>query len=137
MAAKLAQSLGYHRANAGVDDAKERRERSWVFWAIYTLDKGLSLRLGRAPNLQDYDLSLAIPEIDWNSDMVVFECFKKFWALTASVQGRIYEHLYSPTAMSSTPEERAQKALRLGEEMESVMYQYSQVRNDTSIRRSN
>jgi hypothetical protein len=127
MAAGLAQSLGYHRANSLSDDPEERYTRRYAFWGIYICDKGLSLRLGRASSIQDYDLSLQLPETEGNDQLPIFLTLRRFWVLTASIQGRIYEQLYSATALTSSAEERANKALRLAEEMEAIMHQYSRV----------
>ena len=40
-----------------------------VFWSVYFMDKSLSLRLGRASSLQDFDISFSAKEIFdiWNN----------------------------------------------------------------------
>ena len=56
-AASLCQSLGYHRYSTMKDDTEEQRTaKVHAFWFIYMLDKNLSLRLGRASSLQDWDM---------------------------------------------------------------------------------
>lgn len=40
-----------------------------LFWSVYFIDKSLSLRLGRASSLQDFDISFSAKEIFdiWNN----------------------------------------------------------------------
>lgn len=40
-----------------------------LFWSVYFIDKSLSLRLGRASSLQDFDISFSAKEIFdiWNT----------------------------------------------------------------------
>lgn len=75
------------------------------------MDKNLSLRLGRASILQDWDISIPRPSpplgkghpggYNW-LDM------NYYWIQVAEIQGEVYAHLYSPGAFSKTNEERAQ-----------------------------
>jgi hypothetical protein len=45
------------------DDSKEDREtKIYIFWMIYFFDKSMSLRLGRASFIQDFDISLSNPD---------------------------------------------------------------------------
>ena len=55
-------TLGYHRADSMVKDSPETRGRKInLFWFLYTMDKGLCLRLGRASTIQDYDIAVPLP----------------------------------------------------------------------------
>jgi hypothetical protein len=72
-AAGLCQNLGYHRYSTMKDDSVEDRNcKIHVFWMIYMFDKTMSLRLGRASIIQDFDIEL--PFLDGNgqkgSDMI-------------------------------------------------------------------
>jgi hypothetical protein len=59
----LGQDLGYHRYQTMKDDSKEDREtKIYIFWMIYFFDKSMSLRLGRASFIQDFDISLSNPD---------------------------------------------------------------------------
>jgi len=45
-----------------VKDSPETRGRKInLFWFLYTMDKGLCLRLGRASTIQDYDIAVPLP----------------------------------------------------------------------------
>lgn len=64
-AAGLCQSLGFHRYSTMKDDSEEdRNSKIHVFWMIYMFDKTMSLRLGRASIIQDFDIEL--PFLDGN-----------------------------------------------------------------------
>ena len=95
MAAQLCQTGGYHRAECiKYDDPRVARTKTLIFWQVYTLDKSLSLRLGRAGTIADYDVSIPrvynlhglIPQ-GHNAD------YAGLWLKIAEVQGRIYEQL--------------------------------------------
>ncbi|KAI4733057.1 hypothetical protein E4T50_16384 [Aureobasidium sp. EXF-12298] len=63
-AARLCQSLGYHRLipdRSG--DTKLYEKRAMLFWSVYFIDKSLSLRLGRSSALQDFDISTSAKDI--------------------------------------------------------------------------
>ena len=85
------------------------------------MDKGLSLSLGRASTVQDYDITLprdigdaAGPE--WRS---IFNG----WIKLAEVQGGLYQNLYSPAALLQTDEQRDRVARSLGDELKVLMTQ--------------
>lgn len=43
------------------DPPKMRSRKINLFWFLYTMDKGLCLRLGRASCIQDYDIAVPLP----------------------------------------------------------------------------
>lgn len=121
-AAHLAQNLGYHRIETMKDDTEsERNAKIHVFWFIYMMDKTLSLRLGRASIIQDWDMSLPYPNIDADHarfGSLVQQGYKGtnmllYWIKTAQVQSKAYEKLFSPAGISRPLEERAQTATEL------------------------
>ncbi|KAK7192499.1 C6 transcription factor [Paraphaeosphaeria sporulosa] len=87
----------------------ERTDDLWLaqqrlFWAVYRLDKGISLRLGQSSTIRDEEISLSsIPD-----DPGV---------RTASIQGRAYNELYSPKGLLREDAERAYIAASLGTEL--------------------
>lgn len=121
-AANLAQHLGYHRYQTMKDDSEdERNAKIHVFWFIYMMDKTLSLRLGRASMIQDWDMSLPYPNID--SDHARFGSLVQqgqrgtkmllYWIKVAQIQGQAYEKLFSPAGSLRSTEERARTATEL------------------------
>jgi hypothetical protein len=114
-AAGLCQNLGYHRYQTMENDTEEdRKDKLYIFWMIYMFDKQLSLRLGRASSIQDWDISLPLLggtnfQPQWfNAGGVM-----PYWVKVAQIQGWTYEKLFSPTAFLATPEQRIRTAVDL------------------------
>ncbi|GIJ85287.1 hypothetical protein Asppvi_004143 [Aspergillus pseudoviridinutans] len=117
-AARLCQNLGYHRSSSMSQYSdKEKAKALSLFLCVYCLDKALSLRLGRASSIQDYDIT--IPE-DLGGHTVdePWRTMYHLWVKTAEIQGKVYEQLYSPAALSGPERERALCARQLASEME-------------------
>ncbi|THY26309.1 fungal-specific transcription factor domain-containing protein [Aureobasidium pullulans] len=103
-ASALCQTLGYHRAVTSHDRiVTNSKYTRFLFWATYYLDKSLSLRLGRASTIQDWDVT-AIPPSASSTDQEPVFAFFALWVKTARCQGDIYETLYS-TAAATQPEQ--------------------------------
>ncbi|RAL09064.1 putative C6 transcription factor [Aspergillus homomorphus CBS 101889] len=133
-AARLCQTLGYHRTPATDLDTESLRGRQ-LFWTIYTLDRAISLRLGRASTIQDYDITMLGPneitgaQEPWNS---IFSIWIKF----ATLQGKVYEKLYSPAALSQPENERAEQARQLAAQvLETVEEPFDHILNTQKISR--
>ncbi|GAA4685841.1 hypothetical protein GCM10025794_23740 [Massilia kyonggiensis] len=90
-----------------------------LFLCVYCLDKSLSLRLGRASSIQDFDIIITIPE-DLGGPRVdePWRTMYHLWVKTAEIQGKVYEQLYSPAALSRPERERLFCARQLASEME-------------------
>ncbi|CAI6230604.1 unnamed protein product [Periconia digitata] len=128
-AAQLCQVLGYHRIQTMTNDTEEERNgKIHIFWFIYLMDKTLSLRLGRASVIQDWDMSLPYPVVDHDHERfsALVQMGNKgnsmllYWIKVAQIQGKTYEKLFSPAAFCKSPEERAQTAKELVEEMNHI-----------------
>ncbi len=119
---RLAHKLGLHsRAASAHLDPVERRQRDRVFWLAYILDKDLSLR-AQQPSVQlDDDIDLALPcssptenEEDGSTAGIVVTADGKaqmnFFLVRvqlASIEGGVYDCLYSTRAVNRSPEERS------------------------------
>ncbi|KAF2127627.1 hypothetical protein P153DRAFT_398225 [Dothidotthia symphoricarpi CBS 119687] len=114
-AAGLCQSLGYHRYQTMKDESEEERNpKMHVFWMIYMFDKTLSLRLGRASVIQDWDISLPfIVPTGKPHEAAGGDGMLTYWVKVARVQGQAYEKLFSPAAFGRSSEDRAQTAAEL------------------------
>ncbi|KAL4727990.1 hypothetical protein ACLX1H_004697 [Fusarium chlamydosporum] len=100
-------------------DPVDRRQHVRVFWLAYILDKDLSLR-AQQPSVQldddiDLDLPIQVPGDDHDEEeagmvTTVDGKAKINYLLTriqlASIQGEVYDHLYSTRASKRTSEER-------------------------------
>jgi hypothetical protein len=94
-AAQLAQTGGFHRNEClAMDPPRVAQVKAICFWQIYTVDKGLGLRLGRASVIQDCDISIA-RELDFEGFPYLEETpIPSLWLKLGQVQGRIYKELY-------------------------------------------
>lgn len=152
-AAQLCQDLGYHRVitgGAAVEEAGAAAaaagdggggegeggggttplddKKAILFWFSYMLDRGLALRLGRAPIIQDFDVTL--PRVI-SGRVNATEMWKeslKLWIAHADVQGRIYELLYSPSSLTHAVGRRVEAARGLAGRLRGIMEQAGCVR---------
>ncbi|KAL8905955.1 MAG: hypothetical protein Q9171_006466 [Xanthocarpia ochracea] len=100
-AARMALSAGLHRLGRRSGDNEQRIKRI-TFWSIYAMDRSMALSLGRAPNIQDYDIQtdrLVFPG-DIDSPIgPMLAC----WVDVADLQGQTYHQLYSAQAQNQPP----------------------------------
>ena len=118
-ASSLCQTLDYHRqsnpkSNQPLHDAQVR-----LFWSVYKIEKGLSLRLGRASTIRDSEITLPIAPDEPRSIRV------------GRIQGKVYDQLYSPEGLSRTYEERIAVADALAMELRDLI---SEARLDNLVR---
>ncbi|KAI5861042.1 fungal-specific transcription factor domain-containing protein [Durotheca rogersii] len=126
-AAHMCRTLGLHQVGSMKNDSPQRRaEKSLLFWCTYMLDKGLSLQLGRASVLQDYDISLPHIAPEGHAAYPGTEVMT-FWIKHAQIQGRIYERLYSPGALRQAEKYRTEQANILATEQKHLMQQSQEV----------
>lgn len=108
-AARHCIALGYHREEGLAQfPAQEAETVRRIFWQIYTCDKNLSLRLGKASTIQDFDTDIRQVPISEDPkrapwDLAFVACTK-----LAHLQGCLYEGLYSSAARKHTKEERSE-----------------------------
>ncbi|EZF22411.1 hypothetical protein H112_04833 [Trichophyton rubrum D6] len=113
-AARMAQSLGYHRSVASKDDKPDDvRLKALLFWFIYSMDRSLSLCLGRAALLPDYDIALPYPSLSLDLSLQPWHILFHYWFDCSRITGEVYEHLYSVRGVSSSAEIRAKKVYEL------------------------
>ena len=77
------------------------------------LDKSLSLRLGRASTLQDYDIDISLPVQSADPRLNAWELINVYWIKLSELHGLAYEQLYSPGALRESEGERGRKAKAL------------------------
>ncbi|KAI1420453.1 fungal-specific transcription factor domain protein [Xylaria sp. FL1777] len=120
-AAHMCRTLGYHQIHTMKDDMPQTKaDKSLLFWCTYMLDKALSLRLGRASVLQDYDISLPHVTPDAKAAYPGKEVMT-LWIQHARVLGRIYERLYSPGALRQPDTVRTEQVNLLAAEQQRLM----------------
>ena len=108
------QTLGYHRLQPQTERRSDdqREVEISLFWVVFRLEKGMSLRLGRQSVIGDADITLlTIP----NEDRAI---------RAARIQGQVFDQLYSPTTLPSLAERRA-RVLQLADEVRCIIRQIS------------
>ncbi|KAF3759989.1 hypothetical protein M406DRAFT_95615 [Cryphonectria parasitica EP155] len=136
-AAQLCQDLGYHRVTGGTVGADGSEpssvttvlddKKAILFWFSYMLDRGLALRLGRAPIIQDFDVTL--PRVIGRVNATeMWKEVLRLWIAHADVQGQIYERLYSPASLAHPPARRADAARTLAARLKIIEEQASLLR---------
>ncbi|TWU71352.1 hypothetical protein ED733_002923 [Metarhizium rileyi] len=130
MAAQLCQTGGFHRSESlKFDLPATAKLKRILFWHVYTLDKGLGLRLGRAPVIHECDID--IPRV-FEFDGLGQEdssTIPTLWIKMSYLQSRIYEQLYSPSALKSPPAELVERARALASECRKVEVEADEARN--------
>lgn len=116
----MCQALGYNRLSRVDPESDPLFHRKVVlFWSIYVLDRSNSLRLGRAPAINDYDIDTPMPTVsDRNPPTTV--AMLEFWIECARVQGKVCIQLYGPSASFLAPNERIRLAEALSDELEQI-----------------
>ena len=126
-AARLCQTLGYYRLATMANDTSIVRNRKILqFWLVYMMDRNISLRLGHAPTIQDYEISLPKPEPS-DSCPAPLAKLVSYWIDVSRIQGQVCEHLYSPAACAQPNDIRIRRAEALAEELEKVYESRMQV----------
>lgn len=84
----------------------------------------MSLRLGRASFIQDFDISLPFfTESTSAQTRSQGQEMLAYWVKVSRVQGQTYEKLFSPGAFLQSPEERARIAIELVDAMNQAWYE--------------
>ncbi|KAL2754889.1 hypothetical protein ACRALDRAFT_2107864, partial [Sodiomyces alcalophilus JCM 7366] len=129
-ASEICQTLGYHRATSMKNDTSaDRTFKLGVFWSTYFLEKSLSLRLGRASTIQDWDVTTPLPnEATINDSPFMAYCVPLIAA--ARCQGDIYEQLYSPQSLTQPDHVREARVWKLVAQLEEIFAQASSVSDE-------
>ena len=115
------------------DKRQDLEYKLLLFWSVYYLDKSLSLRLGRASTIPDWDITVPDPVSDNSSDMPLAPHFY-IWCITARCQGRIYEQLYSPESLAQPDHVRVSRVQALVQELKEITIHADETNVSTSAR---
>ncbi|KAK5051527.1 hypothetical protein LTR84_003179 [Exophiala bonariae] len=109
-AANLCLTLGYHRNDTTTNNKSDLRiNQESLFWLVYNLEKGLSLRLSRSSNIRDRDITLPV-----NSNALRR-------TRQAMIQGQVYDQLYSPSGLAKPEGERRTIASALAQGLREII----------------
>lgn len=98
-----------------------------LFWGAYVIDRNNSLRLGRAPAIQDYDIDT--PMVERNSEYhPAIISLMRFWVQCGRAQGKICTALYGPAGDTLDPQDRVRTIDALAQDLEQAYSLKSKVR---------
>ncbi|SPO01632.1 uncharacterized protein DNG_04306 [Cephalotrichum gorgonifer] len=131
-ASEICQTLGYQRESSMKDDKPEDRDyKHLIFWSIYFLDKGLSLRLGRASTIPDQEITVPPPDGDPSTDPM-FGYFA-VWTMVARCQGNIYDMLYSPNSIAQPDHVRQSRVDSLACQLDEIRIKSEKMNNSQVV----
>jgi Fungal specific transcription factor domain len=110
-ASDLCLTLGYHRRQpkSGKNDDQSSQEQR-LFWTVYAIEKGISLRLGRSSNIRDGEITLPFdPDSESRSIKL------------GRINGMIYDQLYSPVGLARLEDERSYTAEALARDLRQLI----------------
>ncbi|KAK7425778.1 hypothetical protein QQZ08_007754 [Neonectria magnoliae] len=122
-AVTIGQTLGFHRSppssSVTIEGSGKYDNRAVLFWCAYSLDKGLSVRLGYAPLIADDDITISTSTLDLmdNSWSEILHS----WVSHATVQGRMYDQLYCAAALALPVSQRQARVPGLATEMRGMI----------------
>ncbi|EYE90120.1 fungal specific transcription factor domain-containing protein [Aspergillus ruber CBS 135680] len=128
-ASHMIQALGLqHNVPISIERPEEKAQKMNLFWTIYMTEKMLSLRLGRSSTFRDQDITLTRLGMERPSGSFLAE-LAPGWVNMASIQGRIYDDIYSPGALMQPLHIRKSRARALVAELKTTM-QHTQDTHD-------
>lgn len=117
----MAQALGLHsKLVMATEPADEAQRGIRLFWAIYSLEKAVSLRLGRSSTIRDHGIT--VPRLLLDRKMIsLLHNRLPDWIEVASLYGRVYDNIYSPNALGQPVSLREARTRALAAELEKIM----------------
>ncbi|KFZ20536.1 hypothetical protein V501_00068 [Pseudogymnoascus sp. VKM F-4519 (FW-2642)] len=117
-AAKHCLALGYHRnytfAHLPLSESETRRR---LFWHVFMSDSGLSLTLGRAPIIQDYDVDVQPLTVSKDVKRAPWDAAFRSFIQFSIIQASIYRQLYSPSSCKTDMLERQRMVMNLAAQL--------------------
>ncbi|KAM0278526.1 hypothetical protein ACHAQH_005093 [Verticillium albo-atrum] len=134
-ASHMSQLLGFHRLTTpGRTRAEAKRRSTRIFWVIYITEKMLSLRLGRPSTIRDSDINVQLTADVLGSDGAVLSIPAR-WVHIAQLHGRVYEEIYSLSALGQAEGVRIIRAKALADELCRVFHAPSPSENRLEVAR--
>ncbi|KAM3514410.1 hypothetical protein MY11210_001964 [Beauveria gryllotalpidicola] len=129
-AARHCLQLGYHRNDKGQLPPEESHKRRLLFWHVYISELGLTLRLGRAAVIQDFDVD--VPQLNISADprQAVWDESLRSFTRFSRIQSKIYRKIYSPGAISTLavePSKRQARVAKFAAELNEWYMEWKQV----------
>ncbi|KAI8191345.1 hypothetical protein K4K54_010306 [Colletotrichum sp. SAR 10_86] len=116
--------MGLHRIASQQDHSfdSETRQKSKLFWAMFILEKNLSLQLGRSSTLRDHDITVPLRAIKMGYQIGgSLGVLSPKWLRISQIEGRVYDEIYSPEALHQGSNTRNSRARGLIADMKEII----------------
>ncbi|SPO06967.1 uncharacterized protein DNG_09661 [Cephalotrichum gorgonifer] len=81
------------------DTVEERQRKTYLFWSIYSLERGVSLRLARPSTIRDHDITISKPDPQPSTSAAIRRSLLDS-VNAARIYGLVYDEIYSPRALA-------------------------------------
>ncbi|OQE29192.1 hypothetical protein PENFLA_c004G09775 [Penicillium flavigenum] len=120
-ASLMSQALGMHSSYVIATEPAEKVQRKLrLFWALYVIEKTVSLRLGRCSTIRDHDITVPRLLLDRKMSSLLYNRLPD-WIDVANLYGRVYDNIYNPNALAQPVSAREARARALAAELERIM----------------
>jgi hypothetical protein len=102
------------------EPAEKVQRKLRLFWALYVIEKAVSLRLGRCSTIRDHDITVPRLLLDRKMSSLLYNRLPD-WIDVANLYGRVYDNIYSPNALAQPVSFRESRARALAAELERIM----------------
>ncbi|KAL4985588.1 fungal-specific transcription factor domain-containing protein [Aspergillus falconensis] len=110
LAFSMCQTLGLHRNPTTLSDpAPLADSKRHAFWSLYTIDKNVSLNIGVTSHFQDHDIDTALYTPSTDEKQRAWDLINLITVEFAAIQGKVYDQLYSVSAMRINEEEKMKR----------------------------
>ncbi|KAM5346970.1 hypothetical protein ACJ41O_009975 [Fusarium nematophilum] len=120
-ASHLCHSLGLHSNLPLQSETPEsKRQKTRLFWTIYTTEKMLSLQIGRSSMIRENDITVPLRGHEISQNALLNEAYP-IWIAFSALQGRIYDDVYSPDSFAQPENIRTSRARALAAEAKKLI----------------
>ncbi|KAJ3476459.1 hypothetical protein NLG97_g9122 [Lecanicillium saksenae] len=129
-AARHCVQLGYNRHDKGQLTPDEAHKRRLLFWHVYISELGLTLRLGRAAVIQEFDVDVPPPTVSADSRQAVWDESLRAFTRFSRLQSKIYRKIYSPGAIATfreEPQKRQARVAKFSAELNQWLMEWNQI----------
>ncbi|KAL6235262.1 hypothetical protein BDW75DRAFT_240316 [Aspergillus navahoensis] len=110
LAFNMCQTLGLHRNATTLSDPPPLVDsKRHAFWALYTIDKNVSLNIGVTSHFQDHDIDTALYTPSTDEKQRAWDLINLITVEFAAIQGKVYDQLYSISAMRINEQEKMER----------------------------
>lgn len=100
-----AQALGLHTASTAAYPLEDPHRVARLFWSVYSLERGVSLRLARSSTIRDHSITIPRPGPQPVAGVTIGYSLADM-VNAARIYALIYDEIYSPKALAQPKQTR-------------------------------